>query len=232
MGLDKISVTLYDLLGYLLPGYILLLACSVAEASFWESSLFALSRISRNPFLCIIVAYFLGQISHAIGSWVKIKRYKWFDDHGNYSLNPEVKKRVVEALEEAYGLKLKDDQKLSKIDRYLLADNYIVASGGSVERDILTAREGFFKASVVAFTILGLTMLSSLFVSVPRIQVSPGAFIFPTKISIIALTVFFFLLVWLFRQRFIFFNCAKNNNALLTFLALRQKGESNHEEMK
>ena len=232
MGLDKISVTLYDLLGYLLPGYILLLACSIAEASFWESSLFALSRISRNPVLCIIVAYFLGQISHALGSWIKIKRYKWFDDRGNYSLNPEVKKRVVEALEETYGLKLKDDQKLSKIDRYLLADNYIVASGGSVERDILTAREGFFKASVVAFAILGLTVLSSLFVSVPRIQISPGAFIFPTKISIIVLTIFFFLLVWLFRQRFIFFNCAKNNNALLTFLALRQKGESNSGETK
>src|SRR4051812_34756124 len=141
MGLDKISVTLYDLLGYLLPGYILLLACSVAEASFWESSLFALSRISRNPVLCSIVAYFLGQISHAIGSWIKVKRYKWFDGRGNYSLNPEIKKRVVETLEETYGLKLKDDQKLSKIDQYLLADNYIVAYGGSVERDILTARE-------------------------------------------------------------------------------------------
>lgn len=51
MGLDKISVTLYDLLGYLLPGYVLLLACSVAEASFWGSSVFALSRISRNPIL-------------------------------------------------------------------------------------------------------------------------------------------------------------------------------------
>lgn len=224
MGLDKISVTLYDLLGYLLPGYILLLACSVAEASFWESSLFALSRISHNPVLCIVVAYFLGQTSHAIGSWIKIKRYKWFDDRGAYSLNPEIRKRAVEVLEETYGLKLKDDQKLSKIDRYLLADSFIVASGGSVERDILTAREGFFKASTVAFGILGLTVLSSSFVPVPRIQVSPGAFIFPTRVSVIALTIFFFLLLWLFRQRFIFFNCVKNNNALLTFLALRQKG--------
>ncbi len=61
MGLDKISVTLYDLLGYLLPGYVLLLASSVAEASYWErSSLFSVSSIGHNPVLAAIAAYFLG----------------------------------------------------------------------------------------------------------------------------------------------------------------------------
>src|SRR5205085_9652036 len=151
MGLDKISVTLYDLLGYLLPGYVLLLACSVAEACFWGSSVFALSCISRNPILSAVVAYFLGQASHAIGSWIKAKRYKWFDDRGSYRLNPEIAERVTQVIQETFGLKLEEDKKLSKIDRYVLADSYIVASGGSVERDILMAREGFFKASVVAF---------------------------------------------------------------------------------
>lgn len=223
MGLDKISVTLYDLLGYLLPGYVLLLACSVAEASYWGSSVFALSRVSRNPILAAVVAYFLGQVSHAVGSWIKTKKYKWFYDPGSYRLHPEVAERVSQALQETYGLKLDEDKKLSKIDRYVLADSYIVASGGSVERDILTAREGFFKASVVAFAALALITFSMLFAPIPRFQIQPGTYVVPKRLGVITLTVLFLLIVWLFRQRFIFFNCIKTNNALLTFLALRQK---------
>lgn len=223
MGLDKISVTLYDLLGYLLPGYVLLLACSVAEASFWGSSVFALSRISRNPILSAVVAYFLGQASHAIGSWVKMKKFRWFDDRGSYRLNHEITERVTKALQETYGLEFEGDKKLSKIDRYVLADSYIVATGGSVERDILMAREGFFKASVVAFAALGLTVFSTLFAPVAKIQVQPGVFFFPNRLGLVSLTIILLLLVWLFRQRFIFFSCIKTNNALVTFLALRQK---------
>jgi hypothetical protein len=227
MGLDKISVTLYDLLGYLLPGYVLLLACSVAEASYWErSSLFSVSRISRNPVLAAVAAYFLGQASHAVASWIKAKRYRWFDDRGSYRLSPEVADRVYEVILETYGIKPDGDRKLSKIDRYLLADSYIVASGGSVERDIMTAREGFFKASSVAFAALALTVLSTLFAPHTRVQTQPDVFIYPTRLSVVALTAFLLLFVWLFRQRFIFFSCVKNNNALLTFLALRQKGDA------
>jgi hypothetical protein len=223
MGLDKISITLYDLLGYLLPGYVLLLACSVAESSYWGSNVFALSHLSRNPILAAVVAYFLGQVSHATGSWIKTKRYKWFYDSGGYRLHPEVIERVAQALQETYGLKLDEDKKLSNIDRYVLADSYVVASGGSVERDILTAREGFFKASVVAFVALALTTFSMLFARTPRFQTQPGVYVTPNWIGIITLTLLFLLIVWLFRQRFIFFNCIKTNNALLTFLALRQK---------
>jgi hypothetical protein len=222
MGLDKISVTLYDLLGYLMPGYVLLLACSVAEASFWGSSVFAPSRISRNPILAAIIAYFLGQASHAIGSLIKAKRYKWFDDKKRYSLNPAITQRATEVLQETYGLKLEKDKSLSNLDRYLLADSYIVASGGSVERDIIMAREGFFKASMIAFAVLGLTVFSTLFAPVARIQVQPGIFVFPTKLGVILLTALLVALVWLFRQRFIFFSCVKSNNSLLTFLSLRQ----------
>lgn len=225
MGLDKISITLYDLLGYLLPGYVLLLACSMAEASFWAgSSAFALSRISRNPVLAAVAAYFLGQASHAIASLIKEKSYRWLGDRlGRYRLNQEVSERVSQVIQETYGLKLEQDKKLSKIDRYVLADSYIVASGGSVERDILMAREGFFKASMVAFAALALTVFSTLFASAARIQVQPEVFVFLTKTGIVSLTIILLLLVWLFWRRFIFFNCIKTNNTLLTFLALRQK---------
>jgi len=221
LGLDKVTVTLYDLLGYLLPGYILLFACSILEASFWGSSVFALSQIGRNPILSAIVAYFLGQTSHAIASIIKSKKHRWFNDRGRYGLNPQINKRVVAALKETYAIDLEPHQELSRIDAYLLADNYILASGGSVERDILTSREGFFKSSMVAFLVLSIAISSSLFSRMPRIQIQPTNYVVPTKLSIVMLAFAFLLLSWLFRERFIFFNRAKNNNALLTFLALR-----------
>src|SRR6185503_4769988 len=110
MSLDKLSITLYDLLGYLLPGYLLLVGCSLAEASFFTSSLFALSRISANPISTAIAAYFLGQTSHALSSILKNKRHKWFDDGGRYSLKPEISKEVDKALKDAYELKLEDNK--------------------------------------------------------------------------------------------------------------------------
>jgi hypothetical protein len=221
LGLDKITVTLYDLLGYLLPGYILLFACSMLEASFYGTSMFALSRMGKNPILSAIVAYFLGQTSHAIASIIKSKKHRWFNDRGRYSLNPQINKRVVTALKETYAIDLEPNQELSRLDVYLLADNYILASGGSVERDILTSREGFFKSSMIAFFVLGIAISSSLFSQMPRIQIQPTNYVLPTRLSIVIIAVSFLLLSWLFRERFIFFNRAKSSNALLTFLALR-----------
>ncbi|HLA09565.1 MAG TPA: hypothetical protein VJ023_03045 [Pyrinomonadaceae bacterium] len=200
---------------------LLLFACSVVEASFWGSSVFALSRIGKNLILSAIVAYFLGQTSHAIASLIKLRKHRWFDDRGRYVLNPQINRRVAAALKEAYALDLGPDQQLSRIDVYLLTDNYVLASGGSVEREMLTAREGFFKSSMVAFAVLGATFFASLFSRLPRIQVQPEHFILPTRLSIVMLAFTFLALSWLFRERFIFFNRAKNNNALLTFLALR-----------
>ena len=222
MGLDKISVTLYDLLGYLLPGYVLLFTCSIAEASSQVGDLVALSRISHNLVLSAIVSYFLGQISHAIGSWIKLKRNSPLKST-TYQLGPEITARISQVVMETYGLDLKDDQKLSKNEIYLLADSYIVAAGGLVERDILTAREGFFKASMVSFAALGVTLLGASLMITPQLQIRPGVFISFTRLSSILMSVCLFLLVLLFRQRFIFFNCIKRNNSLLTFLALRQK---------
>jgi hypothetical protein len=228
MGLDKLSVTLYDLLGYLLPGYILLLACSVAEATFWGSSLFALSHINRHLVLSAIVAYFLGHASHAIGSLIKTKKFRWFNSRSYYRLNSEIDERITQVLQETYGLKLEADKKLSNIDKYLLADSYIIASGGSVEREILLAREGFFKATVISFSILGLIVLSTSFAPVSKVQVQPGVFVLPSILGVVSLTTLLLFLAWLFYRRFSFFNCVKNNYVLLTFLALRSGKAKEH----
>src|ERR1041385_1053036 len=226
MGLDKLSLTLYDLLGYLLPGYVMLLACSLVEASFSSSSLFALATLSGHPISSAIAAYFLGQIVHAIGSTLKNRKYRWFSDGGRYALKSEIQNEVERALREAYALKFDPNKELNKIDTYLLADNYLLASRGSMKRDMLTAREGFFKASTVAFVALAIAMGVTLFSKSPRLQVQQNLFIQTNKFYISIATLVCLLMAILFRARFIFFNRAKNNNALLSFLALYKKEQA------
>lgn len=222
MSLDKISLTLYDFLGYLLPGYVLILVCSLVESTFLGTNLFSLSCITDNLLPITVIAYFLGQASHGIGSLLKEWRYGWFSDR-SLRLSSPLLERVQEVAKDTYGVKLGDGEKLDTLELYLLADSYVVASGGSIERDVLMAREGSFKASMVAFGFLSLVLFSSLIVGGTKIQAQPGTFTRLTWITTTALAVVTLCLTLLFRRRFVFFNRVKVNNALLAFLALREK---------
>jgi hypothetical protein len=232
MNLEKISVTLYDLIGYLLPGFVLLLACSLAEATFGNTHMLALSRIAGNPLAFSVAAYFLGQACHAIGSHLKDWKPSAFKADTKRMSRP-LYDHVVRLLHETYGLKegdLSDEQK--SLNVYLLADSYIVASGGSNERDVLQAREGFFKASMVAFAMLALIFLCSIFVGGTRIQGKPAFYgALPLWTTIIAVLVTS-ALVWLWWKRFVFFGCLKRNNILLIFLAMQVKDRINEEATK
>jgi hypothetical protein len=221
MGLDKISLTLYDLLGYLLPGYILFVACSIVESSFFATNLFALSRINHTPVSSAIAAYFLGHMSHAMGSLIVQKKRKWFDGK-QYALDATVMKRASEEISATFGIVLAEGESLSKGEIYLLADSYIVASGGSGERDVLIARDGFFKASMAAAFVLSVALLSTVVVGT-QVQTTPGTFVGLARTTVLPLILFLALLVWLFRSRFVFFNQIKKTNSLRTFLALRRK---------
>jgi hypothetical protein len=69
VDLSKIAVTLYDVFGYLLPGYVLLFACSVFEATFLGTWFLSLSFLTAHALPFAVAAYFLGQVGHAIASW-------------------------------------------------------------------------------------------------------------------------------------------------------------------
>jgi hypothetical protein len=224
MGIDKISLTLYDLLGYLLPGYILLAACSIVESSFFATNVLALSRINHSPVSSAIVAYFLGHVSHALGSLIVQKKREWFDSN-QYALDAIVMKRAAEEISATFGIVPTEGELLSQGEIYLLADSYIVASGGSAERDVLIARDGFFKASMSAAFVLTVALLSTIVVGT-KVQTTPGIFLTLGRAKVLPLTLLLGLLVWLFRSRFAFFNQIKKTNTLRTFLALRRKHSS------
>lgn len=222
MSLDKIGLTLYDFLGYLLPGYVWVFVFSVVESTFGSTSFLSLSTLGENMLLVTLASYFLGHASHAIGSVLKQWRRKWFSSSEN-RLSSSLYDQVQKGAQAAYGIKLSQPDKLGTLETYLLADCYVVASGGSRERDILLVREGFYKAGMVAFALLLLVSLVSIFAGGMTIQTQPRVFAELSIGTTVALTFFVIFLTFIFRRRFAFFGRVKVNNTLLIFLALYRK---------
>lgn len=222
MSLEKLGLTLYDFLGYLFPGFVLVMTGSLIEATFLNTDLLALSSLGSLIYVHVVTAYFLGHISHRIGSLLKDKFWKLFSDRSG-RISPELLASVDKGIEEAYGLTLSADKFKRPLERYQLADSYLVVSGGSNERDVLMALEGFQKGSMVAFLFLSLTLVSTLFAGGVSVQSSPGVYA-SLGAPVTAVFGFGFLVVsLLFRNSFLFYNRVKNNSILLEFLAVWKK---------
>lgn len=234
MNLDKAALTLYDFLGYLLPGYVLIFVSSLVESTFLNTALLSLSTIGKNLLIATVAAYFLGQASHRVASlgrdWnrrIRKGKNRLTGRMNDNRLHPAVYGRVLEEIKDAYSLDLAEGDKLGGLDIYLLADSYVVASGASPERDMLMAREGFFKTSMVAFGIMFLVFVGSLLVGGLKIQSQPGAVTQMNSVATGLVALAALGLAALFRTGFNFYNQIKSNNIRTIFLALRSKDKLN-----
>ncbi len=222
MSLEKLGLTLYDFLGYLFPGFVLIMAGSIIEASFLKTGLLALSSIGSFIYVHVITSYFLGHISHRIGSLLKDKYWKLFSDRSG-RISPEILAMVDKGIEDAYELSMSTDKFKRPLERYQLADSYLVVSGGSNERDVLMAIEGFQKGSMVAFLLISLTLFATLFVGGASIQAESKIYEALGPLVTIVFGIGFFITALLFRNSFLFYNRVKNNSILLEFLATWKK---------
>jgi len=218
MNFEKITVTLFDIFGYILPGIVLLFGFSVLEATFVGNGILSLSALGNSLVGTTIAAYYLGQISHRIGSWLKTNRYKWFE-RNKPRLSKVLYYTVRNELIETYSLNLRDDQKIDSLETYLLAETYLVSKGDVSERDSLLAREGFHKTSMIAFTLVAIMLLSTCLAGGMKIQVSPNSAVCYELWETIAFGLLFLFSAGIFRQGFIFYNGIKMNNILLLSLA-------------
>jgi hypothetical protein len=222
VDLSKIVITLYDVFGYLLPGYVVLFACSIVEATFVGTPFLSLSRLGSQPVQFGVVAYFLGHISHSIASWVaSSKRGRAVLRTSPDRLNPALCAAARAEISVAYGIGDDDRESLSRLEAYLLADAYLVAAGASAERDLLVAREGFFKQSVVAFAVLGLACAITALAGGVVIQTRPSVLTPMSFWTTCLATCAAASTAALFRLRFGFFHRIKVDNTMLLFLAHR-----------
>ncbi|HWQ42079.1 MAG TPA: hypothetical protein VN456_08610, partial [Desulfosporosinus sp.] len=205
MDSSKLGLSIFDVLGYLLPGYIVVFSISMAEATFFKSSFFTLSALGANIFLFSIIAYFLGIICHGLATLTKDKFYKMFSSKKN-KLPNLIYSCVSQAISETYNIKPNGDERLHTLENYLLADSYILASGCDEERMALMVREGFYKTSMFAILFLFLVSSLSLFAGGIQIQAEAGKIVGIGFFQTLIISGIFFGFFLLFRNRFIFYN--------------------------
>ncbi len=255
MNFDKISVTLYDLLGYLLPGYILVMALAVLESTFLGSTLLTLQGIKSNPLPFSVVAYFLGQFCHAMGTTLKTKLRphaktiqqkigessittrrkrrleRWLavvEPCGapiDENLETEVEKEICAAFEITPD-QLGEAGSRRDLNTYLLADGFILASGVAGEREIFQAREGFFKAATVAFLLLAALFGASILVGGASINRTATDAVGVNWWQALTLGGACFGFALIAWGRCAFFSCLKKTHVKLLFLALRRSKKS------
>lgn len=220
MSIDNLGLTLFDILSYLLPGYVVIFALSIVEATFFSSDLLALATIKDNWLALSVLAYFFGQFSHRIASFINNKRPSWFNDHSQ-RLGDSIYYHIRNLLSEMHSIDFKEGERLHSLETYLLADSYVVASGKTAERDSLTAREGFHKTSMVTFAILTITVFVTLFNGGTKIQLTSGNYFTFSPVGSILVLVVLLLMTLAFWRGYTFFNRLKINNTLLLAMTLR-----------
>ena len=227
MNIEKTSITLFDIVGYILPGFVLIIAISILVSSICDGYLLYLSDLNSNWIIVTIAAYFLGQLSHRIGSWIKIRKPNWFRSR-SMGLSDHLYYHVRNSLVRACNIELEDDQKITTLETYILAESIVVAKGRTEERDSLLAREGFHKTSMTAFAFFTLIFLLVTMFGGAIISISPGVIIETNIWQSTLFTVISFVFAIVFRQGFVFYNRLKITNILLLALTLL---DDNKEEM-
>ena len=222
MDLGWVGLTLYDTIGYLLPGCVVLAASSVIEASFMQSDIMALSKSWTHPLPYAIAADFLGLACHAVGSSLARWRPGWFKS--GKDLSPTVMGKVREQIREKYKLELSEEDGDDSEELFLLADSMVQTSGVKTEREVLLAREGLFKASMVSYALLLVACLASLFVGGLRIQSTPGVITSCTPGGTVLIAVVLLLLTLLFRHRCAYFMSCRRRYVFMDFLAIVANG--------
>ena len=223
MSLNSITLTLFDIFGYILPGFVVLFAVSIFESSFTSLQLLNFTESSRSILTSTVVAYFLGHLCHSLAEGLYRIVNHFLKLEGD-KLSEGLYRKLRKAEEEVYEVKItSDDQGAHRKEVYLMADSFLAAAGNVKERDSLVAREGFAKSSTAAFMILTLVLIVTLFKGGATIQTaSQAAHTFNVWTSFI-FVVLTGITTSIFFARFVFFRRLKINNIQLLFLAHVQK---------
>jgi hypothetical protein len=222
MESGKLGLTLFDVLGYLLPGYVLVFCLSFIESTFLGSGYLSIASLKDNLFFSTVAAYFGGHVCHSIAASIKHRFFRHLGE--NYRLNNPLYSEAKKAILQAYDLK--SNLELNSLDIYLLADSYLVASGCLEERGSLHVREGFHKSASAAFGFLFITIFSSLMVGGLRVQFESGNIQSLGLLPTVAYSILSLAMFRLFMGGFAFYNRVKLTNTYLIFLALRKQEKS------
>lgn len=221
MDLSKLTLAIFDVLAYLLPGLALLVVVALLEATFANTGMLRLDRVARAPAAALVAAYFLGQVAHGFAGWMLRGPMARLPGARGPGLRKELFDHVRQRVTEVYGIALAtfDPPKLQTLEVYQLADSYLATREKTAERESLVAREGFAKTSFGAFVLAAGAMVAMGLRGGLHWRLANGS----GEISLastLLLAVVLLLVAAVFWRRYVFFHGLKMTNTYTMFLAL------------
>ncbi len=214
--MEKFKVTLYDLLGYLVPGFLANLVITLYFCYLFESDTLLLKFYRLNLVWQIVLGYVSGHLLQAITSFLIRfdfaswwKRNKWDEN---------LKNKVIQALSSELSLKAKDGV---TIDRKTLR-----LAGAIIQTDAIAAPEvyraliGFFRGMTGIFVIMfavALLFYISKFSLLVRV-ISDRFVLSPNLFGVIAFVSLVFAFVSFLRFRY--FSAHRSETILLRIYAI------------
>lgn len=224
MDLSKLTVAVFDVFAYILPGLVLLTALSLFEATFLTSNLVPLDRVARAPAVALIAAYFLGQLAHAFAGWLLTHVFPKLPNDKVGGFRKEMFDHTRQRVTDVFNIDVTrfTPTKLKTLEVYQLADSYIVAKEKASERESLIAREGFAKTSLGAFLLSALIVVSTVIHGGLHWRFTAGAGVLPVAATLIVAAILL-VVAAVFWRRYVFFHCLKMTSTYAMFLALTTK---------
>jgi len=223
--MKDLQVTLYDIFGYLLPGFVFLAGIAILiGAIFMPSSPISLSTTAIDNWIVIVIgAYIAGHMVQAIANIITKKlpsAESLILEKGHPESFPgDVIDLVESEVRSTLGIKSKT-MKPGFI--YQVCDEAVLQFGVTSDRDIYIYREGFYRGLTVSFMVLvlGLTVRvlipgASLNVSEKVQPLSTLLLLFFDALSLLA--------AWLSFNRYKRFGGYRVRGALIGFLLLGNK---------
>ena len=220
--LKDIQTTLYDIFGFILPGFVMLATIVIL---FWglflPNTALSVPQFSGEAWVAVtVVAYFLGHLCQAVANWM-FSRDKPSERILSKGISSALPRDLIIRVEAEVSVisGIPSDQ-LKPHQVYQICDEFVAQHGQTGDRDVYIYREGFYRGSSVSFVVLAL----ALFVRAirPNAAVNLGGSTYPLSIW-----MFLFFIVTiaisarLMYERFIRFGNYRVTQAVLGFLSIR-----------
>lgn len=215
--IEKLNATLYDLLGYLLPGFVVLGTSAIAEATFFDGKFLSMETIHQQWLLFTLIAYYLGHAAQSVAASLQ-SRFRATVTSQKGRLSMPFYNQAKKLVRERYQFSEEEMKGIHTYEVSLLSDTFAVMSDASGERDILIGREGFYRGSTVAFLLLCIVLLLAGISGGVHFYSTPDARWDVDRLETLMLSAGSLLMAILMFGRFRFFNRAKNNFSQLVYL--------------
>lgn len=216
----ELQLSLYEVFGYVLPGFVAFGAISVA---LWavvapNNPIILNARGVQFWIALLAFSYFFGHVAQGIGN-LYAKLFKVTEEEAIKSVPEEILSSVKKLLEDELKVPSKN---LSPKWIYEVASEVTLQHGNSNEREVFQYREGFYRGLTVSLIMLGFGAIARAIIPGTTVLHGGSHFPLPTTFTA-AIAAISFGCAALMHQRYRRFGIRKVTSSILAVLAIRTK---------